>query len=593
MPNRRLLSPLRSVVRRLARSDHGFLAVLALIIGLAVAGAVIGFRELLDATRYVFLGFAEESVVTLIASQPWWRALLAPVAGGLLVGVLVKVWLKGARPEAVQHVMEASALGGARMPLGAGLKSAVISALSLGAGASTGREGPAVHIGATIGAQVALRLGMSENLSRTLLGCGVAAAVAGSFNAPFAGVFFALEVVVGHYALSAFAPIVLSSVTATVVTRGHYGDYPAFVLAGQVGDISLPEFPVFALLGLISAAVAIAFMYLVVEATRRADRLALPVVLKPALGGLVVGLMALAYPHLLGVGYQATSLALNAELALVTMLALIALKMVATAVSIGAGFGGGVFSPSLFLGAMLGGSVGQVVTRLMPEMSSGTSAYALVGMGAVAAAVLGAPISTILIMFEMTGDYRLTLAVMVAVVVAVAVTDQAVGESLFTWQLKARGVDIRGGRERQHLARVRIASVMKSDAQVVPPDAELEEVIHALRTTRYGAVLVVGADRRLIGLITMADLVQGMGGHALPPATAEDLVLRDPPMLTANDDLMRAMVLMDGAGESHLPVVDTLKDRRLVGFVHEHDVMLAYHRALLEARTGDPTAGRG
>ena len=134
---------------------------------------------------------------------------------------------------------------------------------------------------------------------------------------------------------------------------------------------------------------------------------------------------------------------------------------------------------------------------------------------------------------------------------------------------------------------------MSPSTSVVPPDAELEEVIHALRTTRYGAVLVVGADRRLIGLITMADLVQGMGGHALPPATAEDLVLRDPPRLTADDDLMRAMALMDGAGESHLPVVDSLKGRRLVGFVHEHDVMLAYHRALLEARTGDPTAGRG
>ena len=591
MSKRNPLAYLRLHGRRMLRSDHGALAVLSVVIGLAVAAGVIGFRDLLDAVRFVFLGFSEESVVTLVADQPWWRVLLAPAAGGLLVGLLTTWWLGGERAEGVPQVMEASALRGARMPLLTGVKSALISALSLGAGASTGREGPAVHIGATIGAQIALRLGLSESLSRTLLGCGVAAAVAGSFNAPFAGVFFALEVVVGHYALSAFAPIVLASVTATIVVRGHYGDFPAFILPDRVDSISFVELPFFTLLGLLSAGAAALFMFLVVRATRYGDRLAVPMFVKPALGGLVIGAMALAYPHLLGVGYQATDLALKEQLALGTLLALVALKMLATAISIGAGFGGGVFSPSLFLGAMLGGGFGDLITRLLPSVSSGANAYTLVGMGAVSAVVLGAPISTILIMFEMTGDYKLTVAVMVAVVVAGIVNEMSIGESLFTWQLKERGITLKGGREREHLARIRVGSIMKSDFHVVPPTADVVEVTRQLRSARFGEIFVVDADGRLLGLITSVDLVhatEGAGQGEAAPATAASLLRRDPPVLTRDDSLDDAIDLMDGAGESHVPVVDTKEDHRLIGFLHEHDVMLAYHRAVVEARVDKP-----
>ncbi len=583
---------LRLFGRRILRSDHWVLALLAVVIGIATAGGVIGFRTVLDQIQLVFHGFSSEAVVTLIAEQPWWRVVLAPAAGGLLVGLMVR-YLLPAGPEGVPHVMEASALKGARMPLKNGVMAALVSATSLGVGASNGREGPAVHLGATIGAQIAQRLRLSENLSRTLLGCGVAAAVAGSFNAPFAGVFFALEVVVGHYALSAFAPIVIASVAATVLTRAHYGDFPAFILPESTGIVSILEFPAFVLLGVTSAAVAALFMWTVMAAQDAMTRLDPPRVLRPAFAGLAIGLVALQFPHILGVGYEATDMALKETLSLHLMLALILLKIAATALCLASGFGGGVFSPSIFLGAMTGGAFGLLATMVFPELSSGQGAYTLVGMGAVAGAVLGAPISTILVIFEMSGDYKLTIAVMIGVVVASAIIEQTLNRSLFTWQLHRKGISLRGGRDMEFLGRIRIADVMKDDYLTVTADTGLEPLTDCLRRARYGEVFVVDDDRRLIGVITTVDLMHADAGPDGEVPTAATLLHRDPPALQTGDDLHRAINLMEGAGESHLPVVETLESRKLVGFVHEHDVMLAYHRAIVEARAEERGQSHG
>jgi len=473
------------------------------------------------------------------------------------------------------------------MSLRAGLGAAVVSATSLGVGASTGREGPVVHLGATLSAWLARRLRLSAALSRTLLGCGVAAAVAASFNAPIAGVFFALEVVVGHYALSAFAPIVLASVTGTVLSRLHYGNFPAFVLPESYPIASFWEFPAFALLGVVSAAVAIVFMFLVNLVEDGVERAKVPWVIRPAIGGLGVGAIAILFPHVLGVGYEATDLALREQLSLGLLVALIVAKTAATALSLGFGFGGGVFSPSLFLGAMTGGAFGLIATGVFPEFSSGHGAYTLVGMGAVAGAVLGAPISTILIVFEMTGDYALTIAVMVAVAIASVLTQEVLGRSFFTWQLERSGISLKGGREIGLLSQIRVSDVMKRDYAAIAPDAGLEEVRAKLRGARYGELFVLEDDNRLVGVLTVTDLAQqeeeAQEASSEPP-TARRLARANPPMLEAEEEIRQAMRLMDTAGESHLPVVDSKEARRVVGFVHEHDVVLAYQRALLQAR---------
>ena len=577
-------------VRQILGNDQFLLAGLAILLGMAAAVSAIGFREAIGLVQWLFYGFASERVASAAAALPWWHLVLAPTAGGLLIGLFLRYVMPGQRPQGVPHVMEACALKGGRMPLGAGLGAAFVSATSLGVGASTGREGPVVHLGATLGAQLAQRLRLSRNLSRTLLGCGVAAAVAASFNAPIAGVFFALEVVVGHYALNTFAPIVMASVTGTVVSRLYYGDFPAFVLPESLVISSFLEFPAFALLGLLCAIIAMGFMMAVTAAEDGVDRLNLPVVLRPALAGLIIGLLALEAPEILGVGYEAMDWALTGQLDFMALLALLVVKILATAICLGCHFGGGVFSPSLFIGAMAGGAFGMLATDLFPDLSSGSGAYTLVGMGAVAGAVLGAPMSTILIIFEMTGNFALAIAVMMAVVIASVLTQIVLGESLFTWQLAHRGVNLRAGRDMGLLQQIRVRDVMKDDYVAVAPTASFWQVVHALHGARFGEVFLVDDDGRLVGIITLLDVVLDDGIDA-SGLTAADLARDDPPVLAADDALDVAMELMDQAGESHIAVIDGAGDRRLAGFVHEHDVMLAYHRAILRARAeerGEP-----
>ena len=569
-------------IRRVVRNDQFVIVGLSIIVGCLSAFGAIAFREAIDIVQWLAFGYADVDLASHVAGMPWWQVVAVPTLGGLVIGILLRTTMPGGLPQGVPHVMEACALRGGRMPLLPGIAAAVISATSLGVGSSTGREGPVVHLGATLAAGIAHLLGMTANLSRTLLGAGVAAAVAASFNAPIAGVFFALEVVVGHYALSAFAPIVMASVTGTIVSRLYYGDFPAFVLPETFEIVSFWEFPAFALLGVACAVVALGFMYAAIYADRWISLLKIPLVVRPMAGGLVLGIMALAFPHILGVGYEATDAALREALPLWLLFALIVVKAVATAISIGCRFGGGVFSPSLFLGAMTGGAFGYVATQAAPDLSSGHGAYTLIGMGAVAAAVLGAPMSTILIVFEMTSDYELTAALMVAVVIATVITQQSVGHSLFSWQLDARGVRLQGGRETRVLSQIRVASIMKHDHTDIGPDATPEEVIAALNGARYGEVFVVEPEtRRFLGIITIVEMARVEPGDT---RTAGELARRDTPILEVSDDVRAAMDMMDLAAESHIPVVESRESERIVGFVHEHDVLLAYHRGLLQVR---------
>ncbi len=311
--------------RRLLRNDQAIMAVVAAVVGVLVAYAAIAFRLGIGSVQWLSYGVFTERLVSHVAELPTWQILLAPTAGGLLVGLYLRFILPGGRAMGVAHVIEAMALRNGRMRLRDGLSAAVVSIVAIGSGSSTGREGPMVHLGASIAGGITRRLSLSPHLGRTLLGCGVAASVAASFNAPIAGVFFALEVIVGHYALSAFAPVVIASVAGTVVSRVHLGELPAFLLP-QFGINSLWEFPAFMVLGAVCAAIAIIFMWSIFYAERVVDSLKVPDWLKPAAGGLAIGAIAVEFPQILGVGYEATDGALNELLPLWLLLLLIPLK---------------------------------------------------------------------------------------------------------------------------------------------------------------------------------------------------------------------------------------------------------------------------
>ena len=579
------LNAISERLRRLGRNDQVILSVLSLIIGIAAGMAAIGFREAIDLVQRASFGFGGETVATLAGALPWWQLLLVPALGGLAVGLFVTYLMPEKRPLGVPQVIEASALHGGRMSLTSGIKAAVVSSASIGFGASVGREGPMVHLGASLAAWVARRLHLGRSLSRTLLGCGVASAIAASFNAPIAGVFFALEVVIGHYGLSAFAPIVIAGVTGTLVSRYYYGDSPAFVLPEEHVIASVLEFPAFALLGAVSAVAAIIMMHSIFFTQDMFKKTPIPPWCQPAIGGLLVGAIAIFYPEVLGVGYEATNAALMEDYTLALLMTLVVAKTAATALSLGAGFGGGVFSPSLFLGAMIGGCFGHLATDVFPHLSSGHGAYTMIGMGAVAGAVLGAPISTILMIFELTSDYKLTIAVMIATVIASVITQALYGRSFFALQLERQGVSIKGGQDITLLKALTIEGLMDRKYDTVAPDTRLPVVRQRLLEAKYGELFVVDSDGKLVGTIIFSDLRDTAvdTSHDAEWA-ASDVARKHPAVLRAADDLATAVELFGASGEIHLPVVDERDSAKLIGVAHEHEVVLAYHRALQRLR---------
>lgn len=570
--------------RQITRNDQFVLAVLAVVIGTVVAYGAIGFREFLAFVQDVGFGFAGEDVFTQVGRLPWWQVILVPTIGGLVIGVFVHVFMPCRRLQGVANVIEAGALHGGRMSLTLGLRVAVVNAASLGVGASAGREGPLVHLGGSVAAFIAKRAHLNPSLALTLLGCGVAAGVAASFNAPIAGVFFALEVVIGHYALHAFTPIVISAVAGTVVSRIHLGPFPAFVVPDyNIG--SFFEFPAFVLLGLLSAGVAIIFMRSIIATEDLVERVRMPVWTRPAAAGLVIGIMALWLPQIMGVGYEATNAALNGNFGIWLLIGLLMAKTAATALTIGCRFGGGVFSPSLYIGAILGGAFGIIAAQLFPQLASSPGFYAMIAMGAVAAPVIGAPMSTILIAFELTSEFAVALAAMIAIAVSSLVTQQVFGRSFFHWQLERRGLRLRAGRIDHLLQSSQVAEIMSAEFEVIPQDAPVAKIRKIVQTSAHGDFIVTGENGEFVGSLTFADL-KGVAfddeiDHLVK---AGDIARTKTPVLYATDTLEGALKVMDGSGEDVLPVVEDADGKRVIGVVHHEAALTAYNRALLQAR---------
>ena len=329
-------------------SREPLLWLISVAIGLSVSIAAIIFRELILRTQWLWLGVATETMASAARNVHWLWILLTPAAGGLLIGWLLDNFVQSRRTSGVADVMEAKAFGGRNIEMRPGLASAVISALSLGFGASAGREGPMVHLGATISTSLTELFSLPDWGRRTLLACGVASAVSASFNAPIAGVLFAHEVILGHYSKRSFIPIVISSVMGTIATRLWFGDAAAFSIP-EYQITSYLEFPAFALLGMVCGIVAMTFQFSIIATDYVARSITVPLWLRPAIGGLMIGAIGIYFPEILGVGYEATDMALKSQFTLTMLIALITMKTAATSITLASRFGGGVFSPSFTL----------------------------------------------------------------------------------------------------------------------------------------------------------------------------------------------------------------------------------------------------
>ena len=443
---------------------------IALVIGIAAGGAAVLFRLGINFLQETLYGTDNVRLLHSFAETlPWYSILLIPVFGGLLVGMILDRFTDDGRAKSVAEVIEGAALHDGRVETKSGIASAIASMITLGTGGSSGREGPVVHLAAVLSSIVSNKMKANGITARDLLGCAVAAAVSASFNAPIAGALFALEVILRHFAVHAFAPIAIASVAGTVINRLVFGDLTEFSLTEEGALAFYVELPAFLLLGLLSGLVAVALIRSVFFVddlgTSVQQRLGMPRFLRPAAAGLLLGLIALAFPHIIGVGYETTSAALTGNLLWHEAVVFCIVKVVAVAITMGGRMGGGIFSPSLMIGALLGLAFGMTATGIFPDVSGSETLYALAGMGAVAAAVLGAPISTTLIVFELTGDWQTGLAVMVAVSLSTALTSRLVDRSFFLTQLERRNIHLAKGPQAYLLSLYRVANVLR------PPDA--------------------------------------------------------------------------------------------------------------------------
>jgi len=503
---------------------------LALLVGVAAGVVAVLFRELIGLIQLLWIGSSSENTLTAARSAAWWLVPLGPLIAGLAVGILLHR-ISSRRAGGVADVIEARAYSGRTLGLRDGLWSALVSAITVGGGGSAGREGPIVHLGATLGEAVARRAALPEWCRRTLLSAGVASAVAASFNAPFAGVLFAHEVVLGHYALRSFVPIMLAATAGSLISRQWFGPDAAFTMP-DYAVASYLEFPAFVLLGIVCAGVALLFQLALRIADDGARHVEMPLWLRPAIGGAVVGLIGLAFPQVLGVGYETTNLVLSGQLPLALMLALIVLKTVATAITLGSRFGGGIFSPALVVGALTGAAFGTIARSVFPDLASSGGLYAILGMGAVAGAVFGAPISTAMIVFELTGGYRLSVALLLTVAVAQGIVQALHGYSWFQWQLRLRGLDLREGPHKPIGANARVMDFM-------------EPLPHGATETLDGG--------------------------------------RGTPSLRPTDTLAAALRAFDVGGHDRLPVVDPADDKTIVGWASHLAALQHFSRALVQS----------
>jgi CIC family chloride channel protein len=446
-----------------ATSNRPAFWLLAIAVGLAAGHAAVGFRLGIYALQTALYGVDDMTVHSRIATLDPLTVIAIPVAGALAVGWMMARLSRTGRPVGVADVIDACAFREGRVDRREGAVSAAAALVTLSTGGSTGREGPVVHLAATLASWVAARTGARGVTARDILGCAVAAGVSASFNAPLAGALFALEVVLRHYAVHAFGPIVAASVAGAVVSRVHVGDLTEFVLPDHRIDF-YAALPAFSALGALCGLVAVGMIRAVFVAERGADRLdarlRLGTVRRAGLAGLALGVTATAFPHVIGVGYETTSRALTMGIDPLTCLLFLGVKAAAVAVTLAGRLGGGVFSPALMAGALTGAAFGGAVEALAPGAAGSGGLYALAGMGAVAAAVLGAPISTILIVIELTGDWQAGIAVMAAVSVATVVAHRFVRKSYFLTQLARAGVNLAASAEEWLPRTIRVSEAM-------------------------------------------------------------------------------------------------------------------------------------
>ncbi|MCX4884151.1 chloride channel protein [Streptomyces sp. NBC_00847] len=554
---------------------------LAIVVGAGAGAGSVVFRWCIQTFTHLLSGHADYAASPGAANPhvPWlgpYFVLFTPVIGGLLYGPLVNRFAKEARGHGVPEVMLAVAQRGGRISPKVAVVKTLASALCIGSGGSVGREGPIVQIGSALGSTLGRVTKATEGRMKLLVACGAAGGIAATFNAPLAGVFFAMELILGTFSAEAFGATVLASVTASIIGRTAFGDTPFLNLPDFHVD-HLGQYGLFAVLGIVAAAAGVGFsrfLYLIEDACDRVWRG--PEWLRPAVGGLALGVVLLALPEMYGVGYPVLQKATEGGYAVGFLLLLLVGKMLATSLTIGVGGSGGVFAPSLFIGAMLGSAYGIGVHHLLPHSAGAVGAYALVGMGAVFAGAARAPITAVVILFELTGEYSIILPLMLAIVLATAVSRLISRDTIYTLKLRRRGIDLDGPAPGARIGTQHVSAVMEPLPSPLATSTTLADSADLLSLSGHGALPVVDDTGRYVGVVTAQAVAEAL---AEQPEDAPTLVgqLAEPPApVTADQPLAQALHALLSVAGTGLPVLDA-DHAKPVGWLSHQSALRAVH----------------
>ncbi len=571
----RFLSPI------LHLSQTQILIIFSVIVGASTGlGAYVFFR-LIKFFTGLAVDISDPTVYGAAVNPSYW-ILLVPMLGGLLSAPLIIRFAKEAKGHGVPEVMNAVARErGCIRPRVAVVKT-IASAICLGSGGSAGREGPIVQIGSAIGSTIGQVFKLSVDRVRILVGCGAAAGIAAVFNAPIAGVFFSLEVILGDFAIKTFSPVLISSVVASVVSRSLMGNHPAFMVPAHE-LVSSWEIPIYAVMGLALAFVAVGFTKTLDWSEDFWDNLKISPYIKPAMGGLLLGFVGLYYPQVFADGYETVTYALEGSLVWQLLVVLVFLKIVATSLTLGSGSSGGIFAPSLFMGAMAGGAFGFLVDLLFPGLGVNPGAYALVGMACLVSGTTHAPITAILIIFEMTNDYRIILPLMVAVVFTTLLAQRLEKQSIYTIKLAKRGINLKAGKDIDILRQLNVSDAMDDHVALVPASSTLPQILKHASDSGEAYFMVVNSAGALTGVLTFSDLHRAMAAEAAVNLIIAQDIASTPLTVTKTDSLETAQKLMSGKGLSLLPVVDSKESGKILGVIRQEKLLQSYNRKLIES----------
>jgi len=571
---------IRDKFRSILMFDQNML-ILAALLGFLAGFASTFFRWMIEFFESIFSvkGFSLAGIPP--QTYPFLLPLM-PMLGGLFIGLICKYFPNAVKENGVHKVMYAVALNDGKVRKRTIASCAVTSSITIGSGGSAGREGPTVQIGAAVGSTIGQLLHLSTERMRVLVGCGAAAGIAASFNAPLAGVLFALEIILGDFAIHTFSPIIIASVIGTVTGRALEGNEVTFNV--PVHELVHPTEIIFYLaLGMLCGIVArlFTFMYFYIQQVFE-EKLKTADIYKPAIGGLIVGMISIFMPQILGNGYDVMEQALTGQMFWGLAFLLVFMKIICTSITLGSGGMGGVFAPSLFIGAMVGTAFGSSVHFIFPTLSASAETYSVVGMGAVAGAVMQAPLTNILMLFELTNDYTLILPIMATCIAASYTYQRFTKHSIYMQYLLNKGINIRHGREASIMNSIKVQDVMSTDITTIAQEMPFRKILETISYSKNFYFPVLDNKGDMTGILSFSDIREVIFEEQLGDLlVAGELANTKVYSLTPQQNLNEAMEIFSQLDVDQLPVVRSEDKLKVIGMLSRGDMMASYNRAIL------------